>query len=306
MAAIAGLRAGRVRLAAFPSAGATLMAAALARLRAATPGSRSSSAKPSHEDAFPLLRAGELDLVLGFSYAGGPATAATSTAVPLLHDPRTWSCCRRPPCGRGADRARRARRGDLDRRLRALPPALLAHRRARRLRARIEFETDDYVTVQSLIAAGLGVALLPALALLFGARRGHRRPAPLKGDPARSVDVVMTAAERRPPGSPRRDRGAAGGSRGPGAHGGGGRTRAAGARGGQPPSGVGQPDGWLAGQHPGIARRRAGRLSVLRDPTEVPCSPPTPTRSAPPPRPTTPRSCGSPFSATAPRSPARR
>src|SRR5438874_2620491 len=37
---------------------------------------------------------------------------------------------------------------------------------------RIEFETDDYVAVQALVAAGSGVSTLPALAL-----RGHRNTA---------------------------------------------------------------------------------------------------------------------------------
>ena len=58
IAAIAGLRAGRVRLAAFPSASATLMAGALARLRAAHPGIEVMFAEAEPEDALPRLRAG--------------------------------------------------------------------------------------------------------------------------------------------------------------------------------------------------------------------------------------------------------
>ncbi|HYP48387.1 MAG TPA: LysR family transcriptional regulator, partial [Thermoleophilaceae bacterium] len=88
VASIAGLRAGRVRLAAFPSASATLMAGALSRLRASHPGIAVSFAEAEPEDALPLLRSGELDLVLAFSY---PALAARDgrdlVAEPLLHDP---------------------------------------------------------------------------------------------------------------------------------------------------------------------------------------------------------------------------
>src|SRR5919202_6390909 len=73
VAAIAGLRAGRVRLAAFPSASATLMAGALSRLRTGHPGVEVSFEEAEPEDALPLLREGELDLVLGFSYAAVPA-----------------------------------------------------------------------------------------------------------------------------------------------------------------------------------------------------------------------------------------
>ncbi|MGH1553280.1 LysR substrate-binding domain-containing protein [Streptomyces sp. L7] len=43
----------------------------------------------------------------------------------------------------------------------------------------VEFETDDYVAVQALVAAGLGVSLLPGLTLLANLRSGvslHRIP----------------------------------------------------------------------------------------------------------------------------------
>src|SRR3954470_9889844 len=68
VASIAGLRAGRVRLAAFPSASATLIAGALARLRAAHPRVALSFAEGEPEDVLPLLRAGELDVVVAFTY----------------------------------------------------------------------------------------------------------------------------------------------------------------------------------------------------------------------------------------------
>src|SRR3954451_3909242 len=55
VAAIAGLRAGRVRLAAFPSASATLMASALVRLRGAHPGVVASFVESEPEDELPLL-----------------------------------------------------------------------------------------------------------------------------------------------------------------------------------------------------------------------------------------------------------
>ena len=62
----------------------------------------------------------------------------------------------------------------------------------------IAFATDDHLTVQSLIAAGLGVSLLPALALCSARRDGVvvRRVA---GEPARTVEVLMRAADRRAP-----------------------------------------------------------------------------------------------------------
>src|SRR5919108_6346105 len=88
LAAIAGLRAGRVRLAAFPSGSATLMAGALTRLRAAHPGVEVTFVEAEPEASLPLLREGELDLVLGFTYAAvGARDPRELTAVPLLRDP---------------------------------------------------------------------------------------------------------------------------------------------------------------------------------------------------------------------------
>src|ERR1700710_2655619 len=64
--AIAGLRGGRLRLAAFESAAATLMPLAIAAFRARHPGVELSMLMGEPEDTQPLLKSGELDLVLGF------------------------------------------------------------------------------------------------------------------------------------------------------------------------------------------------------------------------------------------------
>jgi molybdate transport repressor ModE-like protein len=201
VAAIAGLRAGRVRLAAFPSGSATLMAGALTRLRAAHPGIEVSFSEAEPEDSLPLLRAGELDLVLGFSYeAVGVADGRDFTTIALLHDPshavlpaaHALAARKRPiPLGSlageswiaGCERCR----------------AHLLHVTAGAgFAPRIDFATDDYVTVQSLIAAGLGVSLLPALSLC-AVRRDDVAVRRVAGDPARTVQVVLPMAERRPP-----------------------------------------------------------------------------------------------------------
>jgi DNA-binding transcriptional LysR family regulator len=187
VASIAGLRAGRVRLAAFPSAGATLMAGALSRLRAAHPGIAVSFVEGEPEDVLPLLRGGELDLLLAFTYpAVGARDGRDLVSVPLLHDPsHVVLPAHHPTAGRDAP----LRLGRLE-----ADTWIAGCERCRRhllhlagkegFAPRIEFATDDYMTVQSLVAAGLGVSMLPALAL-----RAGRRP-----------DVVVRPVSVRPAG----------------------------------------------------------------------------------------------------------
>jgi molybdate transport repressor ModE-like protein len=201
VAAIAGLRAGRVRLAAFPSGSATLLAGALTRLRAAHPGIELTFNEADPEDSLPLLRAGELDLVLGFSYeAVGIPDGRDFTTIPLLHDPSHAILPAAHPL------ATRKRPIALDALAKESWIAGCVRCRAHLLHVasgcgftpRIDFATDDYITVQSLIAAGLGVSLLPALSLC-AVRRDDIAVRPVAGEPARTVQVVLPAAERRPP-----------------------------------------------------------------------------------------------------------
>src|SRR5215216_2449920 len=64
--AIAGLRGGRLRMASFESAGATLMPLAIATFRERHPAVELSMTLLEPEDSIPQLKSGELDLVLGF------------------------------------------------------------------------------------------------------------------------------------------------------------------------------------------------------------------------------------------------
>ncbi len=201
LAAIAGLRAGRVRIAAFPSASATLLAGALARLRADHPKVAISFDEAEPEDALPLLRAGELDLVVAFSYpAVGERDGRDLVAEPLLTDP---SLAVLPAGHRLAGGKRPLKLQDLD-----AETWIAGCVRCRRhllhvageagFEPQIEYATDDYMTVQSLVAAGLAVSLLPALALT-AAQHPQVAARAVAGGPGRTVEVVLPAAERRPP-----------------------------------------------------------------------------------------------------------
>ena len=66
LAAIAGLRGGRLRMASFESGASTLMPLAIAAFRSRHPGVELSMSLLEPEDSLPLLRSGELDLALVF------------------------------------------------------------------------------------------------------------------------------------------------------------------------------------------------------------------------------------------------
>src|SRR5271165_7339627 len=70
LGAIAGLRGGRLRMASFPTAGATLMPHAIATFRAAYPDVELTLAEGEPEEIAARMRAGELDLALLFEFAG--------------------------------------------------------------------------------------------------------------------------------------------------------------------------------------------------------------------------------------------
>ncbi|WP_436737216.1 LysR family transcriptional regulator [Streptomyces sp. BBFR102] len=168
VAAIAGLRAGRVRLVSFPSGSSTLVPAALAALRAAHPGTRVSLEEAEPPRSAELLRAGDCDIALAFRYAGAAAPDEWDDLVvrPLLADRLVGLV---PEGHRLAD-AESAGIGEL-----AADPWIAGCPRCRRqlvevcetegFTPRIDFATDDYPAVLGLVAAGLGVAVLPALAL---------------------------------------------------------------------------------------------------------------------------------------------
>ncbi|MGW3956062.1 LysR family transcriptional regulator [Streptomyces sp. NPDC004752] len=177
VAAIAGLRSGRVRLVSFPSGSSTLVPTALAALRAAHPGTRVflEEAEPPH--SVDLLRAGDCDVTLAFRYEGAAGAEEWADLVvrPLLTD-RLVALV--PERHRLAG-ARSVAIGEL-----AAEPWIAGCPRCRGqlvaacegagFTPRIDFATDDYPAVVGLVGAGLGVAVLPRLAIESVRPRGAR------------------------------------------------------------------------------------------------------------------------------------
>src|SRR5689334_813799 len=87
ISAMAGRRGGRLRMASFPTAGATLMPLAIAAFRASYPDVELTLAEGEPEEIVPRLRAAELDLALLFDFAGETEQQEGLSQVQLLEDP---------------------------------------------------------------------------------------------------------------------------------------------------------------------------------------------------------------------------
>jgi DNA-binding transcriptional LysR family regulator len=192
LAACTGLRAGRLRLAAFPSALGTIVPAAAAFLRGSHPGSspgsspgvgsspdsvldlRLTEAEPP--EALRMLRAGYVDVALVFRHSTETADGLAedqdsdvditeglrerllldepvhlvTSAREAATDPLDLSLYAKHRWIAGCDRCR---------------AHLLAQCALAGFTPKIAFTTDDYVAVQALVAADLGVSMLPGLCL---------------------------------------------------------------------------------------------------------------------------------------------
>jgi DNA-binding transcriptional LysR family regulator len=173
LAAVLGLRGGRLRVASFPSAGSTLIPQAVAAFRHAHPEVELSLGEGEPDDIAPRLRAGEFDLAVLFDFPGDESQFGGLAVTPLIRDPM-WLTL---PAEHHLARRRVLTLWDLrneDWVQTSVTSPCARHVVRVCLQAgfepRVSFESDDYETVQGLVAAGVGVALIPRLAL------SHRQP----------------------------------------------------------------------------------------------------------------------------------
>ncbi len=167
--ALLGLRGGRLRMASFPSAGATLMPLAIATFRARYPDIELSLAEGEPEDIAPRLRLGEIDLALLFHFGDEEDRLLDGLhTVPLLEDPLHVAVPETHPLARQHELTLAdLREQDWVQTSATSPCARHVVRScvAAGFEPHVTFESDDYETVQGLVAAGVGVALVPRLAL---------------------------------------------------------------------------------------------------------------------------------------------
>lgn len=168
LAEIAGLEGGRLRLMSFPTASATLVTRAMADFSARFPNIELHFAEGEPEDSIPALRSGEIDVAVAFDYPSFPGDQGRDTESELiLEEPMRIAL---PPghplaasktvkvealsdedwlCGNSSSSCREF---------------VLICCRSSGFEPKISFESDDYQVLQGLVAAGLGVTLLPDLA----------------------------------------------------------------------------------------------------------------------------------------------
>jgi DNA-binding transcriptional LysR family regulator len=194
LADVVGLRAGRLRLAAFPSAGSVLMPPAIAAFRDRHPGVELSLADAEPQAAVRGLRDGSIDVAVVFEYDFEQVLDPAGIELHPLRDDELLVALPPGHALAGADAVPLERLAgetwvaSAD----ATCHRLLEHGAGRAgFAPRVAFASDDYGAVGRLVLAGVGVAAVPQLAAAsVGGEVALRRldPAPL-----RRLSVAVTA-----------------------------------------------------------------------------------------------------------------
>jgi DNA-binding transcriptional LysR family regulator len=203
LAAIAGLRGGRLRLACFQSAGATLVPRAVAVFHGRHPGVELGMVEAEPAAAGALLRSGEIDLALVYDHDSVPAMLEPELELTPLVDDRYDAIL---PRDHRLARRRRLALSDL-----AEDPWIASRHsggcrqiteqvcRDAGFEPRVAFEADETLAAQALVAAGVGVTILPRLALTVVHPEVVTRA--LSDAPVRRVWAARAASAYRSPAS---------------------------------------------------------------------------------------------------------
>lgn len=206
LAELRGLRAGRVRLVAFPSASPTIVPRLLADLAERHPGISVTYVEGEPPEAVQAVREDRADIALTFSYPGDRDDPHGASARGLsVHAVGTDDLLAVLPRGHAEAASgevivsRLARENWI-----AGCPRCRGHLLELCGRAgfepRIAFETDNFVAVEGLVAQGIGVATLPRLAVESFPQLPGVVTVPLPAGERRTLHVVTAhGAERVPP-----------------------------------------------------------------------------------------------------------
>ena len=183
---LSGIRAGELRVASFPSASATILTRASRIFQERFPDVHLTIGEAEPEDSIPQLRRGAVDIAIAFDFELAPLEADQDLCLTSLLDERMhlalpadheFAGCESVSvadfcdedwlCGSSESSCRRLTIGTCER---------------AGFRPDISYESNDYTVMQALIAAGMGVTLLPDLALMM-----------------RNPDIAVVPVEPEPP-----------------------------------------------------------------------------------------------------------
>jgi DNA-binding transcriptional LysR family regulator len=201
LAAIAGLKGGRLRVASFQSAGATLVPKALGEFHRRHPDVELSAATAELDQAYDSLRQGDIDVAIVMDFEAEPLLYPELEVQFLLNDPYFAAL---PAGHRLAERRQIALKDLADEDwINSCPGTgcdvvVVQACRAAGFDPRIVVQVDENDQMQACVAGGLGVALWPQLAL------AHVRPGvavkPLTGPAVqRRIHAVTLANAYRSP-----------------------------------------------------------------------------------------------------------
>ncbi|MET8544329.1 LysR family transcriptional regulator [Kitasatospora sp. NPDC004799] len=200
LVALTELTAGRLRVGAFDSANAALVPGALAAFRAAHPGVAISLTEGLTAHLLDLLAEGAIDLALVASYTEPDDHGDQFDVRPLMADPVLVAL----PRGHRLARRRRLRLAEL-----ADEPWIAARRHAEStllaacvrsgFQPRIEYAVAAWTAKLGLVAAGLGITLIPSLAARVSRPGTALIPLHPEDTPVRQVCTVTLRGRRVPP-----------------------------------------------------------------------------------------------------------
>jgi len=169
LAALSGLRGGRLRLISFQSGGATLAPRAIAAFRERAPKVELSMLEAEPDAAGARLRAGEVDLALVYDHPATPELLGPDLELTHLLDDAYEAIV---PADHPLARRSRLALADLADEPWVCSTSMCGCRkitetvcREAGFEPRVAFEADETMAAQALVAAGVGVTLLPRLAL---------------------------------------------------------------------------------------------------------------------------------------------
>ncbi len=170
MHALAGVTGGQLHVAVFPTAGAAYMPAAIRTFSQRHRGVDLRVVEEETATALQALDRREVDLVVGYDFAGSSEARPELSRTPLFDDPMYLAL----PGHHSLARCEEIRARQLaDESWVSSRPGQPCSRALTEVCAgagfepSVVYESDDYVTIHELVAAGVGVALIPALAADF-------------------------------------------------------------------------------------------------------------------------------------------